>query len=116
MKIISNLPILSIVFCILGIVNFYSLIYSHELAHSEIYRSYGIDSHIKMGINKATTYGDKTCNNEACTLAHNINDSIGYHLIYLYGLIFLGLLYLIAINEKKFMLEWKKYKDLNKTY
>ena len=62
----------------------YNLVNYHEKVHQAIYEEYGIES--KITINKFTLTGiTSTTNaslcNEYCTLAHNQNEIVGYHMM-----------------------------------
>ena len=78
----------------------------HEMVHQIIFKTYYIDSYIQMGASAAYTIPWDTeltiakCN-ETCQLAHNINESIGYQLQYLWVLIFMGFQFIILMREKK---------------
>ena len=85
---------------ILGVV---ALGYMHEQAHVEIYRSYGIESHVEYisHFPDLATVADEPCEVDACRSAHNINDIVGYHLFIIYGVIGLMFIYLIVVVEDK---------------
>lgn len=72
------------IFMIFGV---YSFAYSHELAHQEIFKEWGINSTIKIDKFGAWTIPDdwSKCN-DTCILAHNINESISYSIITFYVL------------------------------
>jgi len=80
-------------------------IYYHELAHQEIWRSYGIDSKIKLSFPDAQTVTEtpvkeyyEKCNEE-CKLAHNFNEVIGYHVMWIIiGMFFIALFLYIEIK------------------
>ncbi len=67
----------------------------HEQAHVQIYKHYGIDSKVSYfkSFPDLTTIPEKNCPTESCILAHNINEIVGYHIIVLYLLIFIGFIF-----------------------
>ena len=83
---------------ILGLIGFG---YMHEKVHIEIYKSYGIESHIEYFSHfpDFVTVAEEGCPTESCELAHNINEAIGYPLMAFYLLISIGMLILIVIKE-----------------
>jgi len=94
--------IMVLFFIIVFIGGFVLLGFIHEQVHVEIYKSHGIDSHIEY-INylpDLVTVPEKgsSCN-DACQLAHNINESIGYQLMPFYILIGMGFLVLIILKK-----------------
>lgn len=93
---------LSIFFGIIIIFNFFLLGYMHEQVHVEIFKSYGIESHIEYFSHfpDFVTIADEwgSCTNE-CKLAHNINEAIMYPLQIFYIVISSGLFILITLKE-----------------
>lgn len=62
------------------VIGLWLIIALHEQVHVQIFRSYGIHSEVswtKVFPNVVTT-PDKPCPNDFCTLAHNINEIVGY--------------------------------------
>lgn len=61
-----------------------SLVVVHENIHKQIYNYYGIDSEIKYfqreGIGVTITQEGHLCE-DACQLAHSINEIVGYNLV-----------------------------------
>jgi len=92
----------------------YILGYFHELAHSEIYRHYGINSEIFMFkyFPDLITLAESPCPNDTCTLAHNIIDGVGYHLLVMTAIILMlfGILYMNIIGKE----QYTRMTDLNK--
>lgn len=84
-----------ILFLILAVFSFGFLIYQHEVAHREIYESfgcvdvgYGIDTTAVFTYCKTrTAMTERTQLNEAEAISHNINESVGYHMTALFMLI-----------------------------
>ena len=76
-----------------GLIALFGFAYMHELVHVEIFRSYGIESRIEMfsRFPDAVTIAEKPCPVNECTLAHNINEVVGYPL-------FIILAYLIIVG------------------
>jgi hypothetical protein len=92
-------------FLIMGIVLMFYFTYSHELVHQEIFRSYGVPNKISFFEEfpyRAVTIGEGNVENcdEYCVLSHNINESIGYQLIPVFLLLFIGLFYIIILLKK----------------
>lgn len=102
----------SIVIILFG---FASLVILHETVHVEIYRSYGIESHVEYfsQIPYAVTIAQEGCPNETCILAHNLNDVIGYHLQAILVAICLLLFVIIILLELIFKSDLAK---LNTTF
>ena len=77
---------LLISFIILSVIVFYgfnlAFVIAHEDVHKQIFESYGVNSTVEIDYLtlKAFTTGLKSCP-EGCNLAHNINESVGYHLV-----------------------------------
>lgn len=92
---------LSIIFAIIGILILAMLIYAHEQGHQSIYRSYGIDSKIRLRPLAAVTIAEEPCPIPECTLAHDINDSIMYHIEMLISLLIFGFFFLLYEKELK---------------
>lgn len=72
-----------VVLLLLGLIG---LGFMHEQVHVEIFRSYGIESHIDY-VNyfpDLATVGESTCPTDSCELAHNINEAITYPLTMFY--------------------------------
>ena len=86
-------------FALIFIGSFILFGYMHEQVHVTIFDHYDIESEVKYLSsfpNFATVYYEP-CPTEECTLAHNINEAIGYQLIPLYILMGFGLFLIIAI-------------------
>ena len=95
-----KLRFLFFVFLILvGLVGF---AYMHEMAHVEIYKSYGINSHIEWFSHfpGVATVADTACPNDSCRLAHNINEAVSYPLLIVFCLIALGFLAVLKSLEE----------------
>ena len=85
------------------------MVFSHEVVHQTIYKSYGIESHIGIyqyddnwyswtAMTVTEPYIEGMCN-DSCELAHNINEAISYVLIPAVCLIGFGLFIIIVILE-----------------
>jgi len=94
-------------FGLIIILGYCFLMIMHEQVHVQIYESYGINSKVEYfkDFPHITTHGDKSCPSDECTLAHNINEAIGYQLQVLYFLIGFGLLIIMALLQNKNMEE-----------
>jgi len=72
----------------------------HEQAHIAIYKNWGVESHAEYFSHfpDMVTVTNEPISKEdcpdACRLAHSINESVGYHLIPIYFLIALGIIFL----------------------
>lgn len=93
-------------YAIFGIVFFGFLVMTHEQVHVEIYKSYGIPSHIEYfkEFPRIVTITDRLIGSdecpESCKLANNINEAISYPLIIVTIIIYLGIFYILVILEK----------------
>lgn len=87
------------IFIIILIIGFFGLAFMHEQVHIEIYRSYGIESHVEYlsHFPDLVIIAEKSCPTETCELAHNINEIVGYPLMVLY--IVFGFAVLILIGK-----------------
>ena len=89
---------------LLGLVG---LIQSHEQVHVEIYKSYGIESHVKyLNFPAPVTIPEEPCPTDACILAHNNNEVFGYQFFVGIFVISLFLIIIIAMIEIKFWGAW----------
>ena len=68
----------------------YRFTYAHEEAHYQIFESYGLPAEIQISFfgrlfrtETAMTIG-QSCEVEACILAHNINEVVGYQMQFLF--------------------------------
>lgn len=89
-------------------MGFLGLAYMHEQVHVQIFNSYDIESHVDY-IHYLPDFatvpdGDYYKCNDFCVLSHNINESVGYHLIIIYVILGLGFLFIIGLLE----LIWKE--------
>ena len=75
----------------------------HERVHVEIYRTYGLDSHVEYlsHFPDFITIADGRCPTDECRLANNINEAVTYPLIIFYIVLMLGIMSLIKIQEEK---------------
>lgn len=76
------------VFAIIGILSLIFITQLHEEIHVMIFDHYGIDSEIHWfkEFPDVVTTPESNCPREACILAHNINDIIGWPLTFLFAL------------------------------
>lgn len=74
----SNLIILIVIW----LLGFFLMVQMHEVVHKQIFRSYGIDSYISWTekFPDVITRPEEPCPNDFCTLAHDINEVVGYTL------------------------------------
>jgi len=101
---------LTLLFMIVIFLGFLGIGYMHEQVHVEIFRSYKIESHVEYLSHfpdfVTIADGNYSMCTESCVLAHNINEVVGYHLLFFYVMIGLGIWIIIAIMELKL---WKEY-------
>jgi len=78
-------------------------IYLHEQVHVEIYKSYGIESHVEYlsHFPKVVTIAEEYCPTEACESQHNLNEIVSYNLNILFGILLFGFACVIYILEEK---------------
>lgn len=88
-------------FIIILILGFFGLGFMHEQVHVEIYRSYGIESHIEYFSHfpNWVTIAEQKCPTEMCEMAHNINEIVGYPLLILYCVFGIAILTIISQLE-----------------
>lgn len=79
-------------------LGFFALGYMHEVVHVEIYKHWGVESeiHLFKYFPDFATMPKEPCPTEACVLAHDINEIIGYPLLIIYS--FFGIVFLIIIS------------------
>ena len=104
----------SITFAIFGLIFFFLFGYMHESAHQEIFRSYGINSKIYIikYFPDLVTIPETNCPTDSCNLANNINESVGYHLLPFFCMVYLGILFFLLYKESK---DYDKYLGKTKT-
>ena len=92
----------SITFIVIGILGFLFLSYMHEQVHVAIFNSYSIESKVEYFkyFPDFVTIPNKSCSENECILANNLNEIITYPLMSFYMLLFLGFLALIILIEK----------------
>lgn len=90
-----------IFFVIVGILGFLLLGYLHEQVHVSIYSYYGIKTHVEYikSFPDWITYPEKPCPTEGCTLANINAETLDYHAMPFYFMIFLGLAFIIGLIE-----------------
>lgn len=88
-----------IVFGILILIGLISFAYSHEDAHKQIYKNYGVDSTIHLFALPPYTSTEGKCPDSNCELAHSVNEIVGYQLLIIYFIISIGFLVVIAELE-----------------
>lgn len=94
---------LALLFLIFGIACILQFGFMHEQVHKIIYESYGIESKITTNFPHLVTVPttDASNCNETCRLAHHINEAVSYPLLPFMSMIFMGLLIIISIIDKK---------------
>lgn len=93
---------------IIFIIGFIAFAYMHEHAHVEIFRSYGVTSHVEYFSHfpDAVTIadGNRSRCTANCDLAHDINEVVGYQLMpfyFAFGL--LGVLAICILENKEIL-------------
>lgn len=86
-----------------GILGLFSFGYLHEQVHVSIYKDYGINSRVEYfkSFPDMVTYAEKSCPNEFCELAHEINEAVSYPLMALFVLLFFGFFFIINVLEER---------------
>ena len=86
-----------ILYMAIFLLGFVGLGYIHEQVHVEIYRGYGIDSHVEYlsHFPDLVTIADEPCPNEFCTLANDMNEVVSYPLFIFYA--FMGVAIFIIL-------------------
>lgn len=89
---------------LLGIFGF---VYMHEQVHVAINDWYGMNSTVSYfsDFPRILTIADSRCPNDVCSLAHNITEIVGYHLLVIFCLCSVGFLFLIFILEQIHILQ-----------
>jgi len=99
----------SIVIAIILVLGFMGLVSYHEQTHIEIYRSYGINSHVDYFsyFPHVATVAEEPCPSDICTLAHNNADS----LMYMAGIFYIifGVLLFEIISNQEALIKIKLY-------
>lgn len=85
-----------------GIILLCLIAFAHEQVHIQIYKEYGIPSHIEYFSHfpdlvtvTDNPISDKECP-DSCKLAHNLNEAISYPLIIAVTIIYLGLFVIVG--------------------
>jgi hypothetical protein len=88
---------------LMGFFILFVMVYMHESVHVEIYKSYGIKSsiHFFKYFPSIVTEAETKCPNSDCELAHNVNDTIGYHLIPFYIMVLLMGFFIVVTSEER---------------
>ena len=99
----------STIFCFIMLFGLMGIGFMHEQVHAEIYKSYGIESHVEYFSHfpDLVTIAEEPCPTESCNLAHNINEAITYPLTFFYFALMIGILSIIIIIEDKKTIEDK---------
>lgn len=89
-------------FAIIGLASFILMGVLHEQVHVQIYESYGIESRMELfkHFPHFMTVADKPCPTPECTLAHNINEVVGYTANGFFIMIYFGFLFVLIKREK----------------
>lgn len=107
--------LLSISFGIFAVLGILGLGYMHESSHVQIFRYYGIDSHIVIDFPDMRTVPDKEqfylCN-DSCIQAQGMADAFAYPLLALYLMISFGIFIIISAIE--LVAEIMLYNDKNR--
>ena len=94
-----KLFIIAMITLLLGLVGMGIM---HEQVHVQIYKSYGVDSHVEYFSHfpDLVTFTDEPCPTAECTLANNMNEVVGYPLMVFYcifGSLFVMLILLVEL-------------------
>ena len=98
---------MSLIFGLVLILGFFGLGYMHEQVHVEIYRHYGIETHVEYFSNfpNFVTVAESGCPTDNCLLANNLNEVVGYPLSIFYCIFGIGLFMIICYKEAMFDIE-----------
>ena len=104
----TRLTNVAVVIFFLGIIG---LGYMHEQVHVEIYRGYGVESHVEYFSHfpNLVTIAKEPCPVEECVLAHNINEIASYPLLIFYVVFGQLALMVLVFLENKSKEENKKW-------
>jgi len=95
----------SYLLAILYMIGFFGLIQAHEQIHVEIFKHYGIKSHVEWFSHfpdvVTVPEGDIINCENYCALMQNANELIGYYLLTFYGIFVLVSFYREQIKESK---------------
>jgi|GEM_PF-3882843 len=69
---------------ILWLVGLHHFVVWHETVHYKIYRYYGCNATIEVGLFGGKTIPNCSSVNQDMLLAHSVNEAIGYHIRFLY--------------------------------
>ena len=101
------MKLIIILFGLIVILSYTGMIYMHEQVHVEIFDSYGIESEVKMfsweyfpdAVTVSEPITKEACP-DSCTLAHNMNDAVGYNLEGIFFVVAFGLFLTIGFLER----------------
>jgi len=93
----------ALLFAIVGVIGLWGMGVMHEQVHVEIFRGYGINSHVEYlsHFPHFVTIAEKGCPTEECKLAHNINEAFSYPLMSFYIILVFGMFMIILILEDR---------------
>jgi len=88
-------------FAIIGLACFILMGCLHEQVHIQIYKTHGIESHMELFSHfpHFMTVAEGSCPTESCTLAHNINEVVGWTANGFFMMIYFGFLFVLARRE-----------------
>ncbi len=86
---------------IIIVIGFLLLGIMHEQVHVQIYKHYGVDSHVEYFSHfpDLVTIPDKPCPTPDCVSDNNMNEIVGYPLVVFYWLFSILLLIIIGVEE-----------------
>jgi hypothetical protein len=100
--------VLSLIFIVLFLLSFAVTGLWHEFAHQEVYKHYGIESHIyidKWSLAVAPINLSEGCPNDTCASAQMEIDGFGYNLMGIQFLIGFGFFVMIMLMEENSIFE-----------
>jgi len=85
------------------ILGLFGLGFMHEQVHVQIYAYDGIESHVEYFSHfpDFVTIAEENCKTDYCQLSHNINEIVGYHLLALYTVFAILILFFYIEKLKK---------------
>jgi len=99
-----NYPITIFAF-VCFIITIFGGVYAHELSHVEIYRGYGIESHISWTecFPDVCTIAEEPCTSDSCTMAHGMAEATFYPAFVFFGFFgFFAMMVVMLLEERNY--------------
>lgn len=85
-------------YLVVGLICLLFFYASHEETHREIYTIFGLNSSTSWEGTHAVTHAQGACS-DACKEAQSNAESVGYHLFYLLGMVYIGFAFVVYYLE-----------------